>query len=93
MSAEKFARRSVLEVTACRIIGQGVYALSAPITALGKGIELMADAVFMLECDAARRYKAATGYDLGAAAGYPARYSDQPEEFAREGPEEDELDV
>lgn len=93
MSAEKFARRSVLEVTACRLLGQAVYGFSAPITALGKSIELLADSFFMLECDAARRYKAATGYDLGGAQGYPNRYLDKPEEFATEGLDDDDEPV
>lgn len=73
----KFARRAVVEATLTKIVGELVVGLGSTIQAAGKTIECAGDAFFLFEADAARRYKAATGYDLGAACGYPERYEEK----------------
>jgi len=90
VSAEKFARRSVVEVVVCRVASEMLAGVGVTISSIGKTIECAAQGIFLLECDAARRYKAATGYDLGGAAGYPKRYSDLAEEIAVEPGSEDD---
>ena len=87
---EKYARRALWTVVASKLARDGLSAFGAMFLQIGNGIIRESEALFLVECDAARRYKAATGYDLGGAAGYPSRYEDNPEQFAIEGKDSDE---
>jgi hypothetical protein len=89
LSAEKYARGALRTVTTRRVACELLGGVSGVAFAIGRTAEGIARAFFIEECDAARRYEAATGYDLGGAQGYPERYLDKPEQFSREGYELD----
>lgn len=92
VSAEKYSRRALRKVLFCRWLGVAFASIGNFFLAFAKFFDGCSEVIFLAECDAARRYKAATGYDLGGAAGYPLRYDDNPEEFATEGMEDDDGD-
>ena len=94
MSAEDYAKGALNDVTVARVVCELLGGVSRLAFSIGNTAEGLARAAFIRECDAARRYEAATGYDLGGAQGYPERYLDKPAQFAVEGPgEEEDLDV
>lgn len=82
MSAERLVNAALLRLFLLRLLGdlvsiprslcQAVGALVAAVTGVFAAIERT---VFMLEVDAARRYRALTDVDLGLALGETTRYS------------------
>jgi len=92
VSAEKYAKGALRTVTTRRVACELLGGVSGVAFAIGRTAEGIARAFFIEECDAARRYEAATGYDLGGAQGYPERYLDKPEQFITEGHEPGEGD-
>jgi len=93
VSAENYAKGALRKVLLSRIACELLGGVSGLTFAIGRTAEGLARAAFIAECDAARRYEAATGYDLGGAQGMPNRYLDDVQQFAIEGPDDDTADA
>ncbi len=82
MSVERSVRRALWSVTFWRIFGDAfglipkLFSVIAlffnQVAFVGRGIE---QAIFYMELDAARKYRALTGTDLALAQGDPTRYA------------------
>lgn len=82
MSVEKQARKALRRMFLWRVVGELFVlprllcqALQALVVGLAQWFRHLEMAVFILELDAARRYKLLTGLDMGTASGEPGRYA------------------
>lgn len=72
--AELMREGLIRRVSVCRFLSDALAGVAEVLTGAARAFENLSDSFFLLEADAALRYRGLTGVELGSLTGDPDRY-------------------